>query len=393
VFKLGFLALLLFAADPQAGSAQGDRKGTPGIDSAVRSGQFEQAAAILRRAAEGGNAEAQYELASLYRSGRGVPQDDEQSFRWMKAAAEKGHQKAQFNLGRMLLTGRGAPLDIGQARFWLQKAAAQGHEDAVKLLAQIPSNADSPPPGRSEVKAAKPLNDDQTRAAAQRNLEEAARNGRPAILDAAWRGQADAVRKLAANGPDKARDEDGNTALSLAAAAGKLAVIDVLLSLRADINASNRSGERPLMLAAAKGHADVVARLLARGADVSTTSASGETALTLALRGCHEDAALRLINGRAAVDLALDRGVTPLMLAAAECSDTVVASLLDQGAKINAADASGRTALWLAANRGRADRRQGWNDSAPSRSRERSRRCSGRSAGSRRGYNATHAGR
>ena len=48
----------------------------PEINSAVRAGQFDRAAAILRRAAEAGNAEAQYELASLYRSGRGVPQDD-----------------------------------------------------------------------------------------------------------------------------------------------------------------------------------------------------------------------------------------------------------------------------------------------------------------------------
>ena len=51
----------------------------------------------------------------------------------------------------------------------------------------------------------------------------------------------------------KARDEDGNTALALAAAAGKVDVVDVLLAVKADVNAGNRSGERPLMLAAAKG--------------------------------------------------------------------------------------------------------------------------------------------
>jgi TPR repeat protein len=157
----------------------------------VRSGQFEQAAAVLRRAAEAGNADAQYKLASLYKLGRGVPQDDEQSFRWMKAAAEKGHQRAQLNLGRMLLTGRGASLDVAQARLWLQKAVAQGNEDAVKLLAEIAAQHGSQQ-ARSDIKAgqsAKQTTSARSSVAAQRNLEEAARNGRPAVLDAAWRGQ------------------------------------------------------------------------------------------------------------------------------------------------------------------------------------------------------------
>ena len=116
VLSVGALGWALLVAGADNGCAQGDRKGAPGIDSAVRSGQFEQAATILKRAADAGNVEAQYELAALYRLGRGVAQDDQQSFRWMKAAAEKGHQKAQLNLGRMLLTGRGASLDVAQAR-------------------------------------------------------------------------------------------------------------------------------------------------------------------------------------------------------------------------------------------------------------------------------------
>src|SRR5882672_2833876 len=288
VLSVGALGWALLVAGADNGCAQGDRKGAPGIDSAVRSGQFEQAATILKRAADAGNVEAQYELAALYRLGRGVAQDDQQSFRWMKAAAEKGHQKAQLNLGRMLLTGRGASLDVAQARLWLQKAAAQGNEDAVKLLAEIAGKqAGGPQQARPEAKSSKQVANERASAAARRNLEEAARNGRPAILDAAWRGQVDAVHQLIANGADiRARDEDGNTALALAAAAGKIAVVDVLLSVKADVNASNRSGERPLMLAAAKGHADVVAHLLAGGSDVAATSASGETALTAALRGC-----------------------------------------------------------------------------------------------------------
>src|SRR5215471_13484503 len=107
------------------------------IDQAVRTGDFSRAATVLRKAAESGNAEAQYRLASLYRSGRGVPQDELQAFKWMKAAAEQNHMNAEFNLATMYLAGRGVAADVGQATVWLKKAASRGHGEAVKLLAEI----------------------------------------------------------------------------------------------------------------------------------------------------------------------------------------------------------------------------------------------------------------
>jgi len=36
------------------------------------------------------------------------------------------HVRAQFNLGSMYLTGRGVVRDLGKARTWLEKAAARG---------------------------------------------------------------------------------------------------------------------------------------------------------------------------------------------------------------------------------------------------------------------------
>src|SRR5262249_33321952 len=73
------------------------------IDRAVRTGEFGGAATALRKFAESGNSQAQYRLASLYRIGRGVFQDDLLAFKWMKAAAEQGRADAQFNLARMYL--------------------------------------------------------------------------------------------------------------------------------------------------------------------------------------------------------------------------------------------------------------------------------------------------
>src|SRR5215510_13474653 len=108
--------------------APSDNSATIGaIDQAVRTGDFSRAATLLRKAAESGNAEAQYRLASIYRSGRGVPQDELLAFKWMKAAAEQNHRSAQFNVANMYLAGRGVASDMGLATVWLKKAASHGH--------------------------------------------------------------------------------------------------------------------------------------------------------------------------------------------------------------------------------------------------------------------------
>ena len=118
-----------------------------------------------------------------------------------------------------------------------------------------------------------------------------AENGRPLILDAALRGQADAIRQLITNGANLAsRDDDGNTAVALAAGAGQTAALDVLLGAGAEPDARNNSGETPLMLAAAKGHPDVVERLLEKHADIAAATPAGASALSMAVRGCHEGA-------------------------------------------------------------------------------------------------------
>src|SRR5579872_2113517 len=70
------------------------------VDLAVRTANFARAALLLQRAADQGDAEAQYRLASLYRTGRGVAHDDLSAFKWMKAAAKQNHKGAAFNLAR-----------------------------------------------------------------------------------------------------------------------------------------------------------------------------------------------------------------------------------------------------------------------------------------------------
>ena len=88
----------------------------------------------LRPLAEQGDANAQYDLGVMYRTGEGVLQDDTEAVRWYRLAAEQGDAGAQNNLALMYFNGRGVPKDYVQARMWATLATAQGNEQARKAV-------------------------------------------------------------------------------------------------------------------------------------------------------------------------------------------------------------------------------------------------------------------
>ena len=88
--------------------------------------------AWFRKAAEQGEAIAQYNLGVMYNTGRGVAQDDKQAVAWYRKAAEQGNVDAQFNLGVMYSDGSGVAQDYKQSYAWFSSAAANGHSNAVK---------------------------------------------------------------------------------------------------------------------------------------------------------------------------------------------------------------------------------------------------------------------
>jgi TPR repeat protein len=71
----------------------------------------------------------------MYAFGRGVPQDDAEAVSWYRKAAELGNASAQFNLGVMYHFGQGVPQDGAEAVSWYRKAAEQGHAGAANNLA------------------------------------------------------------------------------------------------------------------------------------------------------------------------------------------------------------------------------------------------------------------
>jgi len=96
----------------------------------------ERAAALLNRAAARGDAEAQYYLGLLARSGQGMAPDPEAAFTWFLAAAEQGNIAAQYAVAQAYARGEGTKPDPTEGLRWLEEAAGQGHIEAQFSLAQ-----------------------------------------------------------------------------------------------------------------------------------------------------------------------------------------------------------------------------------------------------------------
>lgn len=90
-------------------------------------GNYSKAASLYLKAAKEGDSSAQANIATLYRTGRGVPQSIEQAIFWWRKAAELGNRRAEFNLGISYSQGNGVKQDEKEAIFWIRKAAEHGH--------------------------------------------------------------------------------------------------------------------------------------------------------------------------------------------------------------------------------------------------------------------------
>jgi TPR repeat protein len=104
---------------------------------AVRMKDFIKASALLGRLAEGGEADAQYQLGVLYETGRGVPQNDAKALEYYRQAAEQGHAKAQYSLAEFYLNGRGTTADHQLAWEWYQRSARQGYVQASNKINRL----------------------------------------------------------------------------------------------------------------------------------------------------------------------------------------------------------------------------------------------------------------
>lgn len=201
------------------------------------------------------------------------------------------------------------------------------------------------------------------------------------FLESVKSGEVAKVRALLESHPLllESRDEAGVSALLLAAYRGRQEMVDLLLSLKsnldlfeaaavgklgrvqalvqenpAGVNAVSPDGFSPLGLAAFFGHPEVAAYLIEQGADVDAPSRNAARVRPLhsALAHRQPDISLaiaeRLVARGAGVNTKQGGGWTPLHQAAIHGQVELARLLLRHGADVNAQAENGKTPLALA---------------------------------------------
>ena len=68
----------------------------------------------------------------MYAEGQGAARDYAKAVQWYQRAAEQGDAAAQYNLGMVYAQGQGVPRDNARAYFWYNLAAMELGGDAAK---------------------------------------------------------------------------------------------------------------------------------------------------------------------------------------------------------------------------------------------------------------------
>ncbi len=134
---VALLALVVFPALASFGTAHA------GLDEAWRAfsrGDYQLAFAELLPLAEQNDSNAQFSIAFLYMSGRGVSQDPSEAVKWYRRSAEQGNLSAQTNLGVLYETGQGVEKDFAEALKWYRSAADLGDSTAQYNLGLLHAN-------------------------------------------------------------------------------------------------------------------------------------------------------------------------------------------------------------------------------------------------------------
>lgn len=91
----------------------------------------------LEKAANYGNAQAQFELAYLYQEGKSIPQNINKAVSLYEKSANQDYSPAQYYLGELYRQGRGVNKDPQKAFGLFKKAAAGGYVDAMNALGYL----------------------------------------------------------------------------------------------------------------------------------------------------------------------------------------------------------------------------------------------------------------
>ncbi|KAI9207399.1 ankyrin repeat-containing domain protein [Polychytrium aggregatum] len=156
------------------------------------------------------------------------------------------------------------------------------------------------------------------------------------------------------------RDENGDSALLIAATCKTHNYCEALLERGAEIDIRNNSGNTVFLNAVSSGTIELIQLVVERGARVTDVNEQGETGLLIAVGSGNLDV-LRYVlehctkHDAGLIDQADHEGTTPLMSAAANGNLGVVKFLLEKGANAGLVNSQGKTALMIACQNGERD--------------------------------------
>lgn len=103
----------------------------------IEAGALDDAAALMRRAAEQAIPAAQFRYAQMLQRGEGVAANAQTARLWMVRAAQNGHVRAMHAAGAMYINAAATPDNQSEAARWFEQAALHGVTDSQFNLALL----------------------------------------------------------------------------------------------------------------------------------------------------------------------------------------------------------------------------------------------------------------
>jgi len=126
------------ADDPSQHTAESSKKEAPApAESSEKEAPIPTAVVWYMEMAKSGDADAQYNLGSVYETGFGVKADILQAAEWYKKAAEQDHQLAQLKLGILYVLGDGVRQSVIKGTNWIHSASENGNKFAAELYRKV----------------------------------------------------------------------------------------------------------------------------------------------------------------------------------------------------------------------------------------------------------------
>lgn len=106
-------------------------------EQALAAGHYAAAYKYLLAAAKQGDAEAQYEISTMYSEGKGTQTNKAAEIEWLTMSAEQGYAEAEYELGTDYDMGDGVPKNHALGMVWITKSANQGDVEAESFLGGV----------------------------------------------------------------------------------------------------------------------------------------------------------------------------------------------------------------------------------------------------------------